>query len=298
MSSFTQVKALRPGRSVFDLSYEKKFDFDMGQIIPVCCEEMVPGDTFKFGNEIVINFQPMFAPVYHEINVYVHYFFVPTRLIFDGWEDFITHGIDGNDATLLPRFDPDISSSALARAACGPYSPYDYFGFPILSPGGLYRFPGSSTISSDPGYFYRPLAFPWRCMNLVWNEFYRDETLQTERDLDDPTICYRNWTKDYFTSALPFQQRGTSPSLPLSGSLDVVFSSGFNSNVLISGNPGEELDPHRAYFGSVQATDIPSYKTLTVSKGTVFTGQSETPSANVYSSTSSALLNGADEVEE
>lgn len=207
MSAFTQVKSLRPGRSVFDLSYEKKFDFDFGQIIPVCCEEMVPGDTFKFGNEIVINFQPLLAPVLHEINVYVHYFFVPTRLIFDGWEDFITRGIDGNDATLLPRFNPSVIVYDPVLAF-GPFSPYDYFGFPVISDDSIYggyTYPGRGRDQpTDLGYFYKPLAFPWRCMNLVWNEYYRDETLQAERDLDDPRLCLRNWSKDYFTSALPW----------------------------------------------------------------------------------------------
>lgn len=236
MSAFTQVESLRPGRSVFDLSYEKKFDFDFGQIIPVCCEEMVPGDTFKFGNEIVINFQPLLAPVLHEINVYVHYFFVPTRLIFDGWEDFITRGIDGNNATLLPRL-RWVSSGVLTDDSekVGPYSPYDYFGFPLIysSALGKWAFPGEDTSypsdddlvnGGDVPYFYRPLLFPWRCMNLVWNEYYRDETLQEERDLDDLTLCYRNWAKDYFTSALPWQQRGTAPALPISGNLDVLWS--------------------------------------------------------------------------
>lgn len=224
MSAFTQVKSLRPGRSVFDLSYEKKFDFDFGQLIPVCCEEMVPGDTFKFGNEIVINFQPLLAPVLHEINVYVHYFFVPTRLIFDGWEDFITRGIDGNNATLLPRL--QISSSIPRDVQCGPYSPYDYFGFPLMKDDSNQFFVPGSGDPLQPSYFFRPLAFPWRCMNLVWNEYYRDETLQIERDLDDLSLCYRNWSKDYFTSALPWQQRGTAPALPISGNLDVLFENG------------------------------------------------------------------------
>lgn len=226
MSAFTQVKSLRPGRSVFDLSYEKKFDFNIGQIIPVCLEEMVPGDTFKIGNELVINAQPLNAPVYHSINVYVHYFFVPTRLIFDGWEDFITGGIDGNDSTPLPRFSAPVGYTA--SEFCGPYSLYDYFGFPIVKDSGnAYSYPGSRSSAGSTAYYYRPLLFPWSVYNFVWNEFYRDETLQQEVALDQPLVLNRNWSKDYFTSALPFQQRGTSPALPISGSLDVLFSGDF-----------------------------------------------------------------------
>lgn len=232
--SFTRVKALKPPKSVFDLSYEKKFDFDFGQLIPVCCEEMVPGDLFKVGNEIVIRFQPMFAPILQEINCYVHYFFVPTRLIFDGWEEFITGGEDGPDfnndsGPVLPRFNPSFSSDQDVTDAVGPYSLYDYFGFPILSNPdissyGSYSYPGRSTSSDSSSYYFRPLAFPWRCVNLIWNEYYRDENMQSERDLDDYTVPLRNWSKDYFTSSLFAQQRGVAPALPLSGIIPVTFS--------------------------------------------------------------------------
>lgn len=226
MSSFTQIKALRPGRNVFDLSYEKKFDFEVGQLIPVYLQECVPGGTYKIGNEIVINAQPLNAPIYHKLDATVHYFFCPTRLIFDGWEDFITGGIDGKDATVLPRLSK--SNDYTFGQTCGLYSLYDYFGFPILhvsSPSSRDSFPGDTASPSDPEYFFRPLAFPWRIYNLCYNEFYRDETLQKEVDLDQPLVLNRNWAKDYFTSALPFQQRGTSPALPLSGTAPVIFSS-------------------------------------------------------------------------
>lgn len=266
MSAFTQVKSLRPGRSVFDLSYEKKFDFNIGQIIPVCLEEMVPGDTFKIGNELVINAQPLNAPVYHSINVYVHYFFVPTRLIFDGWEDFITGGIDGRDATVLPRTDQLAGSDP--TKAYGPYSLYDYFGFPLVKDSlNRWSSPGANTASSNPAFFYRPLIFPWRCYNLVWNEYYRDETLQSEVSLGNPSVLNRNWSKDYFTSALPFQQRGTSPALPISGSLDVLFS-GSHSLTVPSAPFTAELygptsDPTSPLYGKL---------TLTGSAGTTISG--------------------------
>ena len=71
---FQSIGGLRPGRSVFDLSYEKKFTCDMGQLIPVLCDEMVPGDFFKIGNQAIVRFLPLVAPVLHEINIYTHYF--------------------------------------------------------------------------------------------------------------------------------------------------------------------------------------------------------------------------------
>lgn len=227
--SFTKVRGLKPPKSVFNLSYEKKFDFDMGQLIPVACEEMVPGDLFKFGNEIVIRFQPLFAPILQEVNVYVHYFFVPTRLLWSDWEEFITGGEDGPTSDLsgpvLPRFDPD-SSLYSRNQRFGKFSLYDYFGFPLVSDSSGPYIPGSGGGPSSPGYFFRPLSFPWRCYNLIWNEFYRDETLQDEVDLDQPLVLNRNWSKDYFTSALENQQRGVAPALPISGILPVTFDDG------------------------------------------------------------------------
>ena len=74
---FHRVRNLHPARSVFNLTYEKKFTADMGQLIPVMCDEVVPGDVFKIGSQAVIRFQPLVAPIMHEISMTVHYFFVP-----------------------------------------------------------------------------------------------------------------------------------------------------------------------------------------------------------------------------
>ena len=93
---FKQTGSLQPGRSAFDLSYEKKFTCDMGQLIPVLCDEAVPGDIWTIGNQTVIRFNPLVSPVLHEINMYLHVFFVPYRLLWDDWEDFISGGVDGD----------------------------------------------------------------------------------------------------------------------------------------------------------------------------------------------------------
>ena len=73
--TFQRTGSLVPGRSVFDLSYDKKLTCDMGELIPILCEMCVPGDHWQVGNSIVVRFQPLLAPILHEINVYVHYFF-------------------------------------------------------------------------------------------------------------------------------------------------------------------------------------------------------------------------------
>ena len=201
MSVFSKIGALSPGRSVFNLSYEKKLTCDMGQLIPIMCDEVVPGDKFQIGNDIVIRFQPLVAPIMHEINVYVHYFFVPNRILWDDWEDFISGGVDGNYAGTPPIWDPTGMNTV--------GSLWDYFGFPTgVVPTGAF-----------------PLDFPRRAYNRVYNEFYRDENLQTEVLETNGTILNRAWEKDYFTSSLPWQQRGIAPALPISGTTSVIFNS-------------------------------------------------------------------------
>jgi len=201
MNPFDLIGSLKPGKSTFDLSYDKKLTCDMGQLIPVVCDEMVPGDVFRLGNELVIRFQPLVAPVLHEINAYIHYFFVPYRILDDAWEEFITGGADGAYAGLLPRWEPSDTTIG---------SLWDYLGFPTgVDPDGAY-----------------PMDYPRRAYNRVYNEFYRDENLQVEVAEDNEEILNRAWEKDYFTSALPWQQRGIAPSLPISGTTSAEFQSG------------------------------------------------------------------------
>ena len=130
--------------------------------------------------------------------MYVHYFFVPYRILWDDWEDFISGGVDGQFADPIPEWEPTLTTEG---------SLWDFFGFPVgVDPDGAY-----------------PLDFPRRAYNLVYNEYYRDENLQTEIALTNETILNRSWEKDYFTSSLPWQQRGTAPALPISGTTRAIW---------------------------------------------------------------------------
>ena len=214
---YSQVGGLFPGRTAFDLSYEKKFTCDMAQLIPVMCDEVVPGDIFQIGAQAVIRFQPLVAPILHEVNMYVHYFFVPYRLLWDDWEDFISGGVDGTFADPIPEWEPTNTTVG---------SLWDFFGFPTgVDPDGAY-----------------PIDFPRRAYNFVWNEYYRDETLQTEVALTNETILNRDWEKDYFTSSLPWQQRGIAPALPISGSTHAVF--------------GRTVDPVNAAYSPITFSTV------------------------------------------
>jgi hypothetical protein len=197
---FNRIGGITPRRSVFNLSYEKKFDADMGQLIPVGVDEVVPGDVFVLGNNILARMNPMVAPIMHEVNIYVHSFFVPNRILDEHWEEFITGGVDGQSQVQLPLWKPTNNQQ---------YSLWDYMGFPIgVDPDGAY-----------------PIDYPRRAYNMIYNEYYRDQNLIQEVPLDNESILHRSWEKDYFTSALPWQQRGIAPALPIniSGIVNAVW---------------------------------------------------------------------------
>lgn len=231
MSVFSTVQANNVGRSVFDLSHTKRLLCDMGQLVPILFLECVPGDVHKIGIEAVTRFQPLVAPILDSVDMTVHYFFVPTRLLMDGkddWEIFLSGGPDGKDSSVsLPvwQFSYFNGSPTEYRHpfsnhfSRGRFSLWDYFGLPVLG--------------DEPSFYFNVrdknnvLAFAQRAYNLVWNEYYRDENLVDEVSLSNSTLLYRAWKKDYFTSSLPWQQRGTAPALPISGKVPVSFGSSF-----------------------------------------------------------------------
>lgn len=238
MSVFSSVLGNKVGRSVFDLSHVKRFTCDMGQLIPVYFDECVPGDTRKIGMQCVTRFQPLVAPILDSVDLTVHYFFVPTRLLMnkeEDWNTFLTGGVDGKDDSIsLPLWNFTFSDGSYSNPnnpfsnghEHGKYSLWDYFGLPVPSNDG-----DASKITAIRNINH-VLGFPQRAYNLVWNEFYRDPNIVDKVSLDNSTVLYRAWKKDYFTSALPWQQRGTAPALPLIGTVPVDNLLG--SNVYLS----------------------------------------------------------------
>lgn len=190
---FNRVGGARFGRSVFNLSYEKKLTCDMGKLIPIMCDEVVPGDVLDIANHVVVRLTPLIAPMLHEVNVYLHYFFVPYRLLDEDFEEFITGGEDGQSAVTLPTW--NVTDNAIG-------SLWDHLGFPT-----------GITLPANN----RPMSFPRDAYNFIYNEYYRDQNLISEVALTSEDIQHRAWEKDYFTASLPWQQRGTAPALPISG---------------------------------------------------------------------------------
>lgn len=183
-------------RSKFSLSHSKLLTMDMGQLIPIGLVEVLPGDSFQQATSALVRASPLLAPVMHPVDVRIHHWYVPHRLVWTDWENFITGGPDGLNASVPPTI-------ALTTPAIS--SLPDYLGVPTGS---------NITVG----------ALPFRGYAAIWNEWYRDQDLQTKLTIDltdgaDTTtnIALQNcgWEKDYFTSARPWEQKGPAITLPL-----------------------------------------------------------------------------------
>lgn len=241
MNVFEQIPVPNIKRNGFDLSHERKFTMEMGKLVPVLCQPVVPGDTFKCNTEVMIRFAPMIAPIMHRVECYVHYFFVPNRLVWDNFRTFITGGEDGTEEPALPHITTYAVSRNLAQnntnADDNPYfgisSLWDYLGLPCGS-----ELPTYDENPEDDNI--KVSLLPFKAYQLIYNEYYRDQNLEepvnilTEVDGGVPTTSYpdiftlrkRAWKKDYFTGALPFPQRGEDVMLPLHGNAPLTGLSG------------------------------------------------------------------------
>ena len=110
-------------RSKHNLSHTQLLTGRMGQLLPIGLVEVLPGDTFQHASQVLIRAAPLATPPMHPVRIDVRHFFVPNRLLWDNWEDFITGGPTGEDASIPPYFDGGMSSVL-------PNSLADYFGVP------------------------------------------------------------------------------------------------------------------------------------------------------------------------
>jgi len=221
---FGSIKVNRPGRNTFNLSHEKKLSMNMGQLIPIINQEVVPGDKFRVNSEIMMRLSPMIAPMMHRVNVYTHYFFVPNRIIWDDWESFITGGPDGNDSPAHPYF--NFTDARKQYVDVGSLA--DHLGLPPM--------PQAQTITNS----LIVSSLPFRAYAEIFNEYYRDQNLsdpqpysKTSGEQLDFNLCalrYRAWEKDYFTSCLPWAQRGGEVGIP------VEFN--YTDNAIVNPAPG------------------------------------------------------------
>lgn len=166
----------------------------MGELIPVGLVEALPGDTMQHSTSLLMRLSPLVSPVMHPVNVRLHHWFVPNRIMWDGWEDFITGGKDGLGTT-----DPYPTNAAPVTVEEGGI--LDYMGVPT----------GKAFPAGDISYL------PVRAYNKIYNEFYRDEDLVAEVAEDSIVTQKIAWEKDYFTAARPWSQKGPAVGIPIGG---------------------------------------------------------------------------------
>lgn len=210
MSIFNKVSRSRLASNVFkDLSYANKFDAQIGLLYPVEVEEIVPGDIFFAGHGAMIRSQPMVTPVFHNFNYNVRYFFVPNRLVWKNFESFICDQEKGSKTPGLenPHVHPYLSSKQNMNYL------HDLMGVSPLD--GAQYF--DNVTPTDYYSVDLPIdALPFRAYAMIWNEYFKDENTMDNLEFPDTDgaddfeyeLQRVSWKKDYFTSALPFAQRG------------------------------------------------------------------------------------------
>lgn len=225
---FKSVELKRPTRSTFDLSHEKRMSGRIGKLMPVFISETMPNDTFNVSTEVLIKLAPMIAPIFHRLNLYVHYFFVPNRLLWEDWETFITGGRLGVEVTTppVPPFFVIDEIMAIGQNRLDVGTLADYFGFPPM--------PDSSVgVWGSRNFDAMPFAAYWK----IWQDYYRDRNYRSDDTFlpmpsghngNYASILFmrsRCWEHDYYTSALPWTQRGAEVLMPLEGGTGVNFFS-------------------------------------------------------------------------
>lgn len=188
-------------RNKFSLSFYKLFTCKMGYLLPMGLIEVLPGDTIRHATGLFMRLAPMLAPVMHPCHVAIHTWYVPHRLVWDEFEQFITGGEDGLNTSVLPTITAPSGGFPVGSLA-------DYLGV----------VPGVEGLEIS--------ALPFRAYAMIYNEWYRDQDLEeavpfsTDSGPDTTTstaLLRGDWERDYFNTARPWPQKGMAVTVPVNG---------------------------------------------------------------------------------
>lgn len=280
--NFSNAPQVYQKRSRFDRSFVRKMTFDEGKLVPFFVDEVLPGDTISLTVHDFCRLATPIAPFMDNLYLDKFFFFVPNRLVWEHWQNFCFEQEDPDDST-----DYVVPTCQLAGGTAGETgigTLWDYFALPT----GL-----TNALNVN--------ALPFRMYYLIWNEWFRDENLQKsvkidksdtnavfkqDRVADQPSWIFSSGTTyvngfalaprgkrfDYFTSALPFQQKGPGVQISLSGDAPVkglyLYGSGSTSgevgydsagNILPLGSPVNTAYPYllKERTGSVGRDNLP-----------------------------------------
>lgn len=248
---FTHVKGMRPGRSSFPLGHDRKLSCNFGYLYPVLFQDCLPGDMFRNSTTAVFRFSPLVSPVMHRYKARFYSFFVPYRLVWDEYAEFFGSSEDGMTVPIMPGI--TVSNDSPFRGLFSDKTLSDYLG--IAPPVGTDFQP------------YRINVLGHRSYQLVWNEYFRDQNLDEAIPIlktsgeqlpstDLLSLRRIRWHKDYFTSALPFAQRGPTVNLPLAGDAPIRYSNpGNEAQLLVSPNGGSFNEPTNLQGRPAGSTD-------------------------------------------
>lgn len=208
-TNFAKVATANIQRSAFNRSFGYKTTFDSGYLIPFFCQEVLPGDTHTVKPLIFARLSTPIVPFMDNLYLDTFFFFVPNRLVWEHWKEFC--GEQKNPGDSIDYIIPMLTAPSVGYEVG---SVYDYFALPT----GIGNFKHS--------------ALPFRAMNLIYNEWFRDENLQdslpvnlTDSTADETYSLFRRGKRhDYFTSCLPWPQKGPGVELPLTGNAPVIYN--------------------------------------------------------------------------
>jgi hypothetical protein len=262
---FSDAPAMYMKRTKFDRSHVYKTTFNSGRLIPVFIDEVLPGDTTRMSVNYFARLATPIKPIMDNIYLDWFFFFVPNRLVWEHWQNFCFEQEDPDDSTdyVIPAI---VANDNKDNTYLG--SLWDYFGLPLNTSGNI------SGVS----------ALPFRAVYLIWNEWFRDENLQksvkiqkgdtnevlnSARISDQPSWLFKSGTAifpgypcpprgkrhDYFTSALPWTQKGPGVSIGLAGTADLVLSSN-NNPILFSGGGGHSVFENMPLYSAKIDKDV------------------------------------------